>query len=422
MSNIPSCAPPLTQKSLPKCTSDTSLKRLEFSLQFASLAILYFDYLLTLGDEIKYIWLRKWKMSTLFYFFCRYALVANVLYMLAISEDITGVNCNTGYIICGVLSILGHIGIIAVWTLRTCAVYNNNKYLLAFFTACGASVIILLIYRAPFIRCKGARDMSAVLGANGAIMLFIEIFSFLLAGWKALKMIQESKRANAVKTADDAQNQQKRTLYDIILSQGIWYIFAVSAISAAQMILNFTYKTGFISRLLNGLKLPLSGFLTARFVLKLRAYRPMDPRPNAAHTTTGTGTIPPLQFQRASMLNEWAGDIKNGRRNSADSMFDDDHSSGPSGMRMEKIQLSDKGTVTDTLHSNSTSTKRRRKHADEEFKIGDTLDLKAKAKGSDDALDISHIRTIGSGFNSDISSPSPMDFADADNLKHRRKT
>jgi Family of unknown function (DUF6533) len=80
---------------------------LEYILQFASIgapessysrairlivaiAVLYYDYMLTLKDEITYIWMRKWKLSTLFYFCCRYALLANLLYLLAISEDLTG--------------------------------------------------------------------------------------------------------------------------------------------------------------------------------------------------------------------------------------------------------------------------------------------------------------------------------------------
>jgi Family of unknown function (DUF6533) len=134
---------------------------MEYILQFASIgvpessysrairlivaiAVLYYDYMLTLKDEITFIWMRKWKLSTLFYFCCRYALLANLLFLLAISEDLTGLevrqfppniptqsnvwfsasflpsssfiplsesSCHTGYKVCGVLSVLGHIGV-----------------------------------------------------------------------------------------------------------------------------------------------------------------------------------------------------------------------------------------------------------------------------------------------------------------------
>jgi Family of unknown function (DUF6533) len=49
--------------------------------------MLYYDYLLTLPDEIRYIWRAPWRLSTLFYIFCRYALVANLIYHLSIKTD-----------------------------------------------------------------------------------------------------------------------------------------------------------------------------------------------------------------------------------------------------------------------------------------------------------------------------------------------
>ncbi|THH29049.1 hypothetical protein EUX98_g5149 [Antrodiella citrinella] len=39
--------------------------------------------------EVKYIWKDKFRLSTVLYIFCRYALVANVLYILAISGKLT---------------------------------------------------------------------------------------------------------------------------------------------------------------------------------------------------------------------------------------------------------------------------------------------------------------------------------------------
>lgn len=52
-------------------------------------ALLYYDYALTFPDEIKYIWKDKFRLSTVLYICCRYAMVANVLYLLAISGKLT---------------------------------------------------------------------------------------------------------------------------------------------------------------------------------------------------------------------------------------------------------------------------------------------------------------------------------------------
>ena len=53
-----------------------------------ALALLYYDYSLTLADERKLIWSQTLGVTTVLYVLCRYALVANVLYLLAISHQI----------------------------------------------------------------------------------------------------------------------------------------------------------------------------------------------------------------------------------------------------------------------------------------------------------------------------------------------
>ncbi|KAF7424871.1 hypothetical protein PC9H_010182 [Pleurotus ostreatus] len=59
---------------------------LQFDIQWSSLALLFYDYALTFPLEVKYIWGSKGRASTVLYIFCRYALVANVLYLLAIAN------------------------------------------------------------------------------------------------------------------------------------------------------------------------------------------------------------------------------------------------------------------------------------------------------------------------------------------------
>ena len=52
-----------------------------------SAALLYYDYILTFRSEFHYIWRGGiLKMSTLLYALSRYAMVANVLYLLAFSN------------------------------------------------------------------------------------------------------------------------------------------------------------------------------------------------------------------------------------------------------------------------------------------------------------------------------------------------
>ena len=51
-------------------------------------AVLYYDYALTFGMEVEYIWNSRFRASTMLYIWCRYALVANVIYLLNISKKL----------------------------------------------------------------------------------------------------------------------------------------------------------------------------------------------------------------------------------------------------------------------------------------------------------------------------------------------
>ncbi len=65
-----------------------SSQRLIPEADSTTLALLFYDYTLTFPMEVKYVWGSKARVSTVLYIFCRYALVANVLYLLAIANQL----------------------------------------------------------------------------------------------------------------------------------------------------------------------------------------------------------------------------------------------------------------------------------------------------------------------------------------------
>lgn len=92
----------------------STISRLQYYIQFASLsmfpkvlvlisdaerhfftALLYYDYFLTFSMEVKYIWRRKFRLSTLLYIWCRYGLVANVIYVLSFANKMKVRVCHT---------------------------------------------------------------------------------------------------------------------------------------------------------------------------------------------------------------------------------------------------------------------------------------------------------------------------------------
>ncbi|KAJ8579454.1 hypothetical protein M405DRAFT_706794, partial [Rhizopogon salebrosus TDB-379] len=107
----------------------------QFCMQYSSLALLYYDYVLTFPAEVKHIWSRRITVSTLLYICCRYALLANLLYLFAISNVINQVNlavthCDDWYTVIGYVSIAGRAAVLAIFTARTWATCGKNMLIL----------------------------------------------------------------------------------------------------------------------------------------------------------------------------------------------------------------------------------------------------------------------------------------------------
>ncbi|KAH6913678.1 hypothetical protein BKA70DRAFT_1526215 [Coprinopsis sp. MPI-PUGE-AT-0042] len=166
-----------------------------YEFQFASLAMLYYDYLLTLQDEIHYVWRARWRLSTLFYIFCRYALLANLVYYLSIAKGPEVLECVRQYFIKFYPAIFGHIGII-FWGLRTYAVCNKNKYMLALLFLSGSTTIILLLIRAPFNRCMDTPRFQYIRGGVSVSMLFFDTTSCLFATVRAWRTRRDFESAS----------------------------------------------------------------------------------------------------------------------------------------------------------------------------------------------------------------------------------
>ena len=65
----------------------TCYLRLLLSLSVLA-ALLWYDYALTWPREVQYFWTKRFTLSTLLYVLCRYGMVANILYTLAIADKL----------------------------------------------------------------------------------------------------------------------------------------------------------------------------------------------------------------------------------------------------------------------------------------------------------------------------------------------
>ncbi|GLB39446.1 hypothetical protein LshimejAT787_0606080 [Lyophyllum shimeji] len=213
---------------------------LQFCIQWSSIALLYYDYALTFRMEVEYIWRQKFRFSSVLYVWCRYGLVANIIYLLTIANKITLsvclslralmtftiVRCDAGYRISGAFSVLGRAAVVIVWGARTYAVFARSRLVLTFFGTIGLMIIILDVIHVP----------TTTLNVGGS--------------WR---------------------NQRKGFMY-LLLEQGTLYFCVVTGFTIASLALNVQIPGGFLQRLLNAYTLPLSGLMTARFLLHLRKW------------------------------------------------------------------------------------------------------------------------------------------------------
>ncbi|KAJ3817355.1 hypothetical protein F5880DRAFT_77969 [Lentinula raphanica] len=116
---------------------DTASGRIAEDFTWASLALLYYDYSLTFAEEIEYIWGMRFSSSTLLYILCRYAMLANLLYLLAHLDKI-----GLRYKIIAVLGVLGRAAVIVVFTLRTYVVWAQSRCVLISLIMLGVATVI----------------------------------------------------------------------------------------------------------------------------------------------------------------------------------------------------------------------------------------------------------------------------------------
>ncbi|KIL57913.1 hypothetical protein M378DRAFT_357903 [Amanita muscaria Koide BX008] len=147
--------------------------QIQLFIQCSSLALLYYDYALTFPDEKQYIWGSRFSLFTFLYIGCRYALVANIVFLLGVLNIIDGrcdtlaidlwqytrplifTSCNTGYLISGILSVIGRASVLSVWGLRTYALYNGNKLISIWMIILGLICFVTDAVHVAGNRCSG---------------------------------------------------------------------------------------------------------------------------------------------------------------------------------------------------------------------------------------------------------------------------
>ncbi|EJD05286.1 uncharacterized protein FOMMEDRAFT_154517 [Fomitiporia mediterranea MF3/22] len=272
---------------------------LQFRIQYSSIALLCYDYTLTFQSEVKYMWGRKFRFSTLLYVFCRYALVANVLYVFAVTGKfpsrtrlINGLllriisnSCDSIYQFIGALSVFGRLAVVAALTARTYAVFGCNRIILLLLGPMALACMALDITHVPGLRCSGSSDnfsggdryffcaglksvfLISFCLVSLALAILMRVFEFIAAVLTMVRSLLDFRIGRSWKI-------EPGSLIIVCFRQGMIYIIFTTVLSIIAAILQYRAPTGSIfQRLFNALSLPFSCLLTARFLLQLREWQ-----------------------------------------------------------------------------------------------------------------------------------------------------
>ncbi|KAJ3967645.1 hypothetical protein EV361DRAFT_929529 [Lentinula raphanica] len=251
-------------------TSDTGTlvdtHYLQYDVTWASIALLYYDWALTFPDEVEYIWKAGITFPTILYVFCRYALLANVMYLLEISNLLGSsfsITCDNWAKFVAALSVFGRAAIIVTLIGRTYAVCSQSRWVLAYLLALGIVCVVADALHVPAETCVDVKNPAMSTGLRSFFMIAFETSVVILTTIRTIQALQ---------VGGPWKSQKHRLIY-LIFEEGILYFCIVTVLTIATVILDLRAPTGFLQRLLDGLTLPLSGAFTARFILHLRAWR-----------------------------------------------------------------------------------------------------------------------------------------------------
>ncbi|KAF4616281.1 hypothetical protein D9613_008785 [Agrocybe pediades] len=282
---------------------DPTTRFIQFGVQYASIVLVFYDYALTWTREVKYFWHKKFTISTALYIACRYSMIANILYLVALADRLPRNLRDSGPKALGssddFLKLQWRIS--RVLGARTYATFNRSKYILFGFGFLGITIVIMDSFHVRWLVCvnvAGPDQKTAEPFAFSVLFSLLVVFYEILAA--ALTMF---RGLQALRIRIDLKTLEKRLDY-LVVKEGTLYFAFLSLFGLASLLMLTLAPSGsFIQRLLNALTLPVSGLMIARFLIHLREWEH-----KMTHMSSNHRTIEPLDFGPRPATEEFDGE------------------------------------------------------------------------------------------------------------------
>jgi len=274
-----------------------SVNQLNAYLTFASFGLLVYDYSLTLSTEISEIWASPITGAKLLFLMNRYGVILDFFFQcITFSLITTNVPlCTTLYDLTSVSELITDAGIMGIFSIRTYAIYNQNKIILAILMSLTISRLVLTMLASDFQRSEylAAPPLSRFgscwvsLGpsfrifdlADGVIILAFDTIVLVLTLVKTFRLARES-RTKGVGWDISATLLRDGAMYYCCLEVLVLLTICTSLIPGV------TFQIPYI---LTDLQDVMASILTNHLVLNLR-------RVGHVYSQTQGSTLPELEF------------------------------------------------------------------------------------------------------------------------------
>ncbi|KZT28174.1 hypothetical protein NEOLEDRAFT_1130172 [Neolentinus lepideus HHB14362 ss-1] len=252
----------------------------EFCIHCATLALLFYDHVLTLNSEIFFIWRSNARVGKILFLFNRYfALASNVTTIAVPFTTLNNSSCRHYLKWCEVSLAITELFVIVLMMLRVYALYNQSRAALAIL--CTASITVCAIGGWITISSRIAangkqetancNDRGAGLARAWEVLLAMDVLMFIMV---LIKGIQEN----------GWRGKMRHSLVHCIIRDGAIYFLVMVAVNLANIMTYYLADTpwkGFLARP----SANISVLAVSRLMLRL-------------HETTNAKTAPNFSFSQ----------------------------------------------------------------------------------------------------------------------------
>ncbi|KAJ7638362.1 hypothetical protein FB45DRAFT_902606 [Roridomyces roridus] len=265
--------------------------RIHHYLFLAPLTFLYWDHLLTLGDEVRYIWNKRKTPSSYFFFVNRYlAVFGNVVVAVYSFVDVPPDWCSSFNMFRQILLIVAQVGVCLLFTLRIYALFGGDRRIVSGMLGIGMVLLGVSIWAAGSSGKGGVPELACNIAdpRNIAIKIAIPweaVFIYDLMIFSALFYKSMTARR---------EGWTRVPLLSLLLRDGSIYFVVMASVNLANILTSYVAEPALVS-FLSSFASNLAVTMMSRLMLNLHAIESSGIFSKSAITTSTTPELDTLR-------------------------------------------------------------------------------------------------------------------------------